>query len=298
MSEVYMTKANGYRGIYSTLSSALTGAGFRLNGSAVAIKINLCDARSPDTGAITHPLFLDAILWYLRERHGGLQIYVVESDATVVLADEFIKWFGFIPILEKWDAQWVNLSKEKTILTRVKGRYLKEVPVPEVLTRSFLITQPKLKTNILTTITGCLKNQFGCLPMVEKSVYHEHIDDVIVDANLAMTPNFCIVDGILGMSQGPAFGTPIKANMILFGNDPVAIDALSARIMGFNPRSIGHVRKAAQSGLGSIQYTLRGDKLEGVDFEVSKIMPFLLNLGTWLKTKAHRRLRRDRDDRS
>src|SRR3989304_580421 len=97
-----------YDNVSYNIGKAVTLVGKLALGSneTVVIKINMCDARLPETGTITHPKFLDAILRYLRENYENLEIYVVESDATVVLADKFIKWLGFIPILEKWNAQF------------------------------------------------------------------------------------------------------------------------------------------------------------------------------------------------
>ena len=67
---------------------------------------------------------------------------------------------------------------------------------------------PKLKTNLASSITCCLKNQFGCLTEVRKIKYHKHLDDIIVDANIAMKPDFCIVDAIVAMggALGPGSG--------------------------------------------------------------------------------------------
>ena len=142
----------------------------------IIIKINLCDARTPEVGAITHPLFLDALLQYLRSFCSNTEIYVVESDATVVLADEFIRWFGFEPILSRWNAQWINLSKINSIKKILNGLFFKEIELPEIFEDEFFfISLAKLKTNILTKISCVLKNQFGCLPKVEKNEYHPYI---------------------------------------------------------------------------------------------------------------------------
>jgi uncharacterized protein (DUF362 family) len=265
-----------YEDLYSNLQRGIElAAGIEIsNNDSVAIKINMCDARTPETGTITHPLFLDAFLRYLRENFENLDIYVVESDATVVLADDFIQWFGFLPILERWDVQWWNLSHDEIIETKVDGHYLKNVPVPSLLTRSKLISLSKLKTNSLSKITTSLKNQFGCLPIVEKSVFHKHLPEVIVDANLAMTPIFSIVDGIVGMGgpNGPAFGVPIHAEAIFAGKDPVAVASASAEFMGFKPSRIQHIRLAESSGLGSTKFELVGDKVDKPDFERNKLI--------------------------
>jgi uncharacterized protein (DUF362 family) len=255
------------------------------SGDAVAIKINMCDARTPDTGTITHPLFLDALLAHLRGSYESLRIFVVESDATVVLADRFIQWFGYMPVLNRWGAEWHNLSRNGVVEVPVKGYYLQQVPVPTLLTTARLLSLSKLKTNSLSTITCALKNQFGCLPMVQKSVYHDHLAEVIADVNCAMPPAFSIVDGILGQgtARGPAFGIPVRANVILAGRDPVSVDCAAARQMGFNPAGIKHIRLSEKAGVGAMEYTLAGDPMRKVDFQVSGLDDFQFRVARALR---------------
>jgi len=261
----------------------------------IIIKINLCDARTPEVGAITHPLFLDALLQYLRSFCSNTEIYVVESDATVVLADEFIRWFGFEPILSRWNAQWINLSKINSIKKILNGLFFKEIELPEIFEDEFFfISLAKLKTNILTKISCVLKNQFGCLPKVEKNEYHPYIHEAIVDINSVLRPHLSLVDGIVAMggAQGPAFGIPINANIIIGSQDPVATDSFCARIMGFNPYFIPHIRKANKKKIGSIKYTLSSDIVPKIDFEINKWEMTLFRLGGKIKRKSQIRLRR------
>ncbi len=286
-----------YDNAYSNLKRAMSlfdNIDIPCNGTVV-IKINMCDARLPETGAVTHPLFLDAVLHYLRENFKDLRIYVVESDATVALADEFVKWLGYAPIIQKWDAEFVNLNRIKSINTKIDGRYFKEISIPEIFEKSdYFITIPKPKTNPMSTITCCLKNQFGCLPLVEKNIYHPYLDDVIADVNKAIRPDLCLVDGIIAMGGewGPAFGHPIPLKSIICSQDPVATDAFCANLMGFNPKRIGHIRKSASSGIGSMKYVVEGDNIEKVDFETSKFRIWLIHrIGTLLMKKARRDFR-------
>jgi len=64
--------------------------------------------------------------------------------------------------------------------------------------------------------------------------------------------------------QGPIDGTPVQMNLIIAGTDPVATDATAARIMGFNPYEITHIRKAYEKGLGKSEAQILGEKLERV----------------------------------
>jgi uncharacterized protein (DUF362 family) len=290
------TARSEYHDIYSKLGKglALIGDLKLAHNDTVIIKLNLCDARTPETGAITHPLFLDGVLRYLRENYESLRIYVVESDATVALADEFVQWLGFVPILKKWGAEFVNLSKIRAVNRRVNGRYFKEVPVPAIFEQPhFFITVPKPKTNPISTITCCLKNQFGCLPVVEKNIYHPHLDDVIADVNKAIPIDLCLVDGIIaqGGAQGPAFGVPIPLDTLIVSRDPVATDAFCAKLMGFRPWFIGHIRKSASSGVGSMKYIVKGDKVDKLDFEVSRLEFWLIRFGSSLQRRAQVRFR-------
>jgi uncharacterized protein (DUF362 family) len=147
----------------------------------------------------------------------------------------------------------------------------------------------KLKTSSVTKITCALKNQFGCMPFKRKLKYHPFLDEVIVDSNLAVQPDFCIVDGIIAMggAQAPAFGVPVRAETIVAGRDPVAVDTVCAKIMGFNPYVIGHVKKAAASGVGSMRSDEVGEKIPSVrtNFEWDGIEALVLKLGGQMRSR-------------
>jgi uncharacterized protein (DUF362 family) len=291
MDTVGITRST-YVDVRSKIGLAIERGGkFDINDdNRVVIKINLCDFRMPDTGAITHPLFLDAILNYLRSSFNRLKIFVVESDATVARPNMLIRWLGFKPIIKKYDAKWVNLTKDVMIKKQIKGRYFKEIDVPKIIQDSdYLITMAKLKTHTLTKITCSLKNQFGCIPISRKVKFHNALDDVIVDACLAMKPDFCIVDGITAMGgKGPDLGVPIQTNIIVTGKDPVSVDAVCARIMGFNPYFIGHIRKAQESGVGQMSYEICGEEISSVqkDFEYSHILTWAIRFAMFMRKRA------------
>ena len=294
-SKVYVKKSE-YANIYPTLQSLMMSMPpLKFTGSKSAIiKLNLADIRTPETGTVTHPLFLNGVLHYLRENFENLRIYVVESDATMVLADKAVQWLGFVPILQKWDAEFVNLSKGRVINRDIDGRYFKKIPVAEIFEiEHIFITLPKLKTNVRSVITCCLKNQFGCFPEVEKAKYHPRLDDVIADVNKTLRPNLCLIDAITGMggTQGPSFGVPVPLRAVIASTDPVAADSYCARLMGFNPWFIGHIRKSSHSAIGSMRYKVQGDEIEKIDFEIGKLEFRLLRYAVRLNSQAHQRFR-------
>lgn len=255
----------------------------------IVIKINLCGLRGPETGAITHPTFLDALLKWLRTSLGEkIEIVVVESDATTSLPSMFIEWLGFQEVIRKWDAKFVNLSRANGSI-KIKEGILKGQKIPDVFNGSFLISLAKLKTHIGTKITCALKNQFGCIPYPRKMRYHKSLDEAIVEANRYFKSNLSIVDGIIALvgTQGPSYGIPIRAGIIIASRDPVACDSLCAKLLGFSPRSVKHIKLSEKAKLGTSKYKIVGDP---IDFKINSHWGFLeslaMNVGMKLLNRA------------
>lgn len=238
----------------------------------VVVKINLCDFRLPETGVVTHPEFLDVVLSYIRDALGALSVYVVESDASRSRPDNLIQWLGFPQILQRWGATYVNLSKTSTVRKAINGLYFEEMDVPNVFRDSYFISLAKMKTHCDVKLSCVLKNQFGCMPYPRKVRFHPHLDEAIVDCNLAMPPDFCIADGIIahGGVYGPTMGVPVRAGVVVAGKDPVSVDAVCCRLMGIKPSSVRYLSMAAKAGLGSPEYELMGDPIGAIDadFEI------------------------------
>jgi uncharacterized protein (DUF362 family) len=164
--------------------------------------------------------------------------------------------------------EWLNLRyvKDKVKLDVSNGETLKSITVSRLVTESAVISAAKLKTHINTTVTLGMKNMFGLLPDKFKGKYHmKGISKVVVDINTVLKPALTVIDGFVGMEgQGPIDGTPVQMNLIIAGRDVVATDATAARVMGFNPYEIKHIRRAFEKGLGSSEAQIVGEKLETV----------------------------------
>ena len=62
---------------------------------------------------------------------------------------------------------------------------------------------------------------------------------------------FAVMDGTFaGDGPGPRCMVPYVKNVILASRDQVAIDAVAARLMGFDPMTIRYIRLAHEAGLG------------------------------------------------
>ena len=237
----------GYEPVFEALDlidyrSAL--AGF----SKVLIKINFITTMTWDTGATTDPLVVEAIIQRLKRL--PIEIYVVESDASLTNADKAFEATGMADMCKRNGVGYLNLRYlgDKVKIPIPNGEALKDVTVPRLVRESALISAAKMKTHMSTKVTLGMKNMFGLLPDKLKMKYHAiGINKVIVDINTVLKPHLTIIDGFVAMEgNGPTDGIPIKMNLIIAGKDPVATDATCARVMGLDPHEVSHIRTAYQ----------------------------------------------------
>ena len=198
-----------------------------------------------------------------------LEIFVVESDATMTNADKAYEATGMKEMCQRNGVQFLNLryQKDKVKISIPKCETLGSITVPRIVTESAIISAAKMKTHMSTKVTLGMKNMFGLLPDKLKGKYHaKGISKVVVDINTVIKPALTVIDGFVAMEgRGPTNGTPVKMDLIIAGKDVVATDATTARVMGFDPAEISHIRTAAQKGLGNIDnIEIVGSKLEDV----------------------------------
>jgi len=232
----------------------------------VLIKVNFITTKPWDTGATTDPVVVEAIIKKLKDL--PVKVYVVESDATITKADKAFEATGMADVCRRNGVEWLNLRhvKDKVTLEIPDGEALKSITVPRLVTESAVISAAKLKTHLDTDVTLGMKNMFGLLSDKFKGKYHlKGISKVVVDINTVLRPTITVIDGFVGMEgKGPIDGTPVQMDLIIAGTDPVATDATAARIMGFNPHDIAHIRKAHEKGLGKNEAQSLGEKIENV----------------------------------
>jgi uncharacterized protein (DUF362 family) len=155
----------------------------------------------------------------------------------------------------------LNIDDGERVELETRATRLKELYLPKtVLGVDFLVSMPKLKTHHWAGVTLSMKNLFGIVPGScygwPKNVLHwAGIDGSILDISAAARPDFAIVDGIFGMEgNGPIQGNPLHAGVLVFGDDPVAVDATACRVMGLLPEKVAYLNRAGTM-LGHLEAT-------------------------------------------
>ena len=222
-------------------------------GDTVLISPNLVLAQPPETGTTTDPRICKTIADMVKEI--GAETIIAESSAVGVDTEEAFKVAGYNK-LRHLGYRVIDLKKEKTIRIPVpKGKVLREVTLPRIVVEAnAIISVPTMKTHDQTTVTLSLKNLKGLLPDTLKRKFHTTygIYQGVADLCTVIRPHLAVVDGIIAQEGlGPMFGLPIEMDLIIAGKDPVAVDAVTSVIMGFEPRESGCVDEAAKMGVGT-----------------------------------------------
>jgi len=150
--------------------------------------------------------------------------------------------------------EWIEYIPKKPFLVLDKV-YPEGVFIPKSLVGINMVHLPTVKTHVFTTITGAMKNAFGGLLHRNRHWTHSVIHDTLVDL-LAIQQDihpglFAVMDGTFaGDGPGPRAMRWHEKDILLASADQVAIDAVSARLQGFNPLGIHFIRRAHELGLG------------------------------------------------
>ena len=231
-------------------------------------------------GCSSTPWQIEGIVQALREE--GFDNLVAAHNGTVVVDShegevrnkhkKVQDKFG-VPSVHLTDrgVPWVRYAPKGEMLVLDKI-FPDGIEIPQELIGRNVIHLPTLKTHVFTTMTGAMKNAFGGLLHFRRHWTHSQIHKTLVDLltiQKEIHPGlFAVMDGtIAGDGPGPRAMRPHVKNLILASSDMVAIDAVSAKLMGFDPLSLEFIRLAHEKGLGV------GDprEIEVVGIDVSNI---------------------------
>lgn len=229
----------------------------------------------------TTPWQLEAVIkTLLEDGYPKENLFACHNRTVVVSAKRGEVANKHKPVVDKYGIANVHLYENEPWITyEPKGEMLalneifKEgIQIPKRLIGSGIIHLPTMKTHVFTTMTGAMKNAFGGLLHEKRHWTHRVIHETLVDLltiQKEIHPGiFAVMDGTFaGDGPGPRCMIPHVKDYILASGDQVAIDAVSAHMMGFDPLELKFIRLAHERGLGC------GDikKIEVVGEDISEV---------------------------
>jgi uncharacterized protein (DUF362 family) len=183
-------------------------------------------------------------------------VVVNTSDAERNNKHRFVTDQYGVPCLYLYnqDFEWQEYQPKQPFLVLDKV-YPNGVFIPKALVGMNIVHLPTVKTHVFTTITGAMKNAFGGLLHRNRHWTHSVIHDTLVDLLMIQQdihPGiFAVMDGTFaGDGPGPRAMRWHEKDILIASADQVAIDAVSAKLQGFDPMNIRFIRRSHELGLG------------------------------------------------
>src|SRR6266567_3681293 len=219
----------------------------------------------PFPAANTTPWQLEATILALRNA-GYTNLSCVQNKTVITDAFKGEDLNRYVPIFKKYavpvlfnfkdeDMRWVRYEP-KTKMLVLDHIFPEGIMIPDYFFGKNIVHLPTVKCHIYTTTTGAMKNAFGGLLNTRRHYTHSWIHETLVDL-LSIQQEihaglFAIMDGTTaGNGPGPRTMYPVVKNVMLASADQVAIDAVSAKMKGFDPMSLDYIRLAHEAGLGT-----------------------------------------------
>jgi uncharacterized protein (DUF362 family) len=170
--------------------------------------------------------------------------------------------------------EWVQYQPQGAMLALHKI-FPKGIRIPKRFIGNNIVHLPTMKTHVFTTITGARKNAFGGLLHDKRHWAHGEIHKTLVDLLTIQkeihSGIFAVMDATFaGDGPGPRCMIPHETSFILASADQVAIDAVAAKMMGFDPFAIDFIRLAHERGLGCArieELEIAGEDISHVNFQ-------------------------------
>ena len=257
--QVYAASCPDYsqaEGAIRALVEQMGGMGrFVRPGERIVLKANLLRAAPPESAICTHPAVVEAVARLVKEA-GGTPV-ICDSPGGALHKEAVLRSLyektGMAAAAAAAGAELSMDSSTRTV-SLPEGKVLRQAEIiTPVAEADGVIDLCKMKTHVLMSMTGAVKNLFGVIPGLSKVGYHAtHPDhatfaDVLLDLTGYVKPRLSLMDGILAMEgDGPgSSGTPRQAGLLLAAANPLALDTAAGAIMNL-PRQDNPVLLAAE----------------------------------------------------
>jgi hypothetical protein len=252
----------------------------------------------PFPSANTTPWQLEGTINALRKK-GFKDITCVQNKTVVTNAFKGEDLNLYVPVFKHYnipvlynfderDMKWIPF-KPKAKLLMLDKIFPEGLKMPDYFFGKNIIHLPTVKCHIYTNTTGAMKNAFGGLLNTYRHYTHSWIHETLVDLLKIQkeihSGIFAIMDGTTaGNGPGPRTMIPVQKDIMLASDDQVAIDAVAAKLMGFDPLSIKYINLGHQEKLGigdPRDIEIVGENIEGVNWNFKVGRSFHKFLG-WL----------------
>ncbi len=265
----------------------------------VTIKPNLLMKRDPSQATTTHPSLIKGVVQALNKR-GVTQITIADSPGGMYTKGALLPIYQTCGMTDAAEGCTLNTDTGYKSVENPNGMLIKTFNIINpVADADVVISVAKLKTHAMTTMSGGVKNLFGCVPGLQKPEFHYQFPEnhnfcqMLVDLAETARPKLTIVDAVVAIEgDGPSAGTPRQVGTIFGCESPYPLDLAMAHMIGIDPMSVATIEHSIHQGLCPKDFSeieIIGDGYHIInDFELpaSKPLDFTQHIPGFLKPLA------------
>lgn len=218
-------------------------------GDTVIITPNWVNNKGPKTGAVVGPKTLKTLIEYVKSKEPS-KIYIATGSGGGKTPDIMTK-VGYDKVISEENVEFIDLNYGPYVNLQLDHHIIKSTPINKIIDEAdVIISFTQLKNHEEATITASIKNIAMGWPPAEIHGYpkkntgiHEDLHGFIrafankVPIDLAIVSCDKAMVGT-GPSSGKSVDTP---GLIIASTDPVAADAVGARLLGFLPQAVAYL---------------------------------------------------------
>jgi uncharacterized protein (DUF362 family) len=246
-----------FRGLLVQAIEHLKRTGIVLpHSGTVFIKPNMVVGASACEGITTDPHFISALIKLLRE-NGVRSVFVGDSSASYLKSQETFHVTGMDRAVKEAGGIQVDIDEpgERVTVPLAESDILESLTVPrKALEADCLINFAKLKTHRFGAFTCCVKNWVGFIDQKVRLQNHQtRLPKLVSELHKVLPEDLCFGDGVIvGEGDGPDLCKPRFLGVLLASNDPVALDAIGAQMLGIDQHDLIFQWNAHLEGVGEI----------------------------------------------
>ncbi|OGO78656.1 MAG: (Fe-S)-binding protein [Clostridiales bacterium GWB2_37_7] len=223
----------------------------------VVITANMVDNKSVDSGTVVHPDLLRKVIRYVKQ-FSPFRIVVAAGSGGAPTKRVFDE-IGFSKIIHEEMVEFVDLNSGPYTEIQLSSRKVPSTKINRLFEEADVhISFTPIKMHKEATVSLGIKNvalswppaEIHGMPKTQLGI-HEELHEFIYAMGEIFPIDITILTGMNGMyGTGPSDGKPVHSDLIIAGTDPVATDAVGARIMGFLPQAVQYLFRLYRRGIG------------------------------------------------